>query len=763
MIESEPSLRDGSGMSTFFAFFEHSRFFTVLLLILVLAAALFVIAVPPHSEELVELPAGETAPYDIQADFEFKTLDRPQSKRLANEKAESEPDYYQIDPDGQQAAMARCKEFFDVLKKRESLEKINEPFKPEPGNLIQAKVARLDKPIRDCLLRIADNPVPKKKFEKLLADALREGIIKEEDRNKMHSDTIIKVIDTRNRRQSVKAEKLVTPKIAGHRIASEILRTYQPDDMQDLIKDFSSCLEEILCRGNLFFDENFTRTRKDQAAESAEKIYKTFHTGERIVKQGETVTDEQEQILKDYGNERKKRVSAWEIGKTVIKNSMLCLVLILIMGLYLFHIRPTFAKSNRILWQMGLTVIAAILLNRLFTELFLLLKLPRQELICFAVPIGFAPLLISIIFGVRAAFFSGLLVTSIVALSMPNQFQMLFGGILITAAGALAVRTVQNYRSFFVRSFLGISLTTALVAIVSLKTVQDVHLLMLMMLAPFAIGLITAMLALLGLFILEMVFDVNTPMSLQSFYDFNHPLLKEMQMKAPGTYHHCLMVSTLAEKAAEEAGLDSIKARVCGMFHDVGKLVQPDYFTENNPGRNPHDSLDPKMSAIIIHSHVTKHGPELARKYKLKRLIYDTITQHHGTSLITGFYKKEQDLHPGEVISETDFRYPPPAARPSDPEITLVMLADCCEAATRSMNKPTPEELDCKVSDIFRKKIRDGQLDESGLTMYQLAVIRKSLFNSLKTMYHNRIAYPKDDKKDEDDLFVASGTDIPAS
>jgi len=762
MNEPESSLPEENGVVYFF---EHSRFFTVLLLLLVLAAALFVIAAPPHSEDPLELQTGERAPYAIHAAFEFKTLDYRQSSRLAQEKADSEPDYYKIDSAGKREALARCGKFFAALKKCESLEKIGETFKPEPGNSIQAKVAELSKPIRDCLLRIADNPVPKKKLDKLLDAALQEGILKEEDRREMQSDKIVKVIDPRNRRHQVRAEKLITPKIAGRRIAAEMLRTYQPDDLPTLIEDFSSCLEEILSRGNLFYDKEFTKIRREQAAESAEKIYKTFHANERIVKQGEKVTEEQQQILKDYREQQKKRASAWEIGKTVIKNIMLCLALILIMGLYLFHIRPSFAKSNRLLWQMGLIVIAAILLNRLFTELFLLLTeqipLPRRELIYFSIPIGLAPVLISVIFGVRAAFFSGLLVTSIVAMSMPNQFQMLFGGILVTAAGALAVRNVQNYRSFFVRSFLGISLTTLLVAIVFLKTIQNLRLVLIMVLAPFAIGLLTAMLAQLGVYLMEMLFDINTPMSLQSFYDFNHPLLKELQLKAPGTYHHCLMVSLLAEKAAEEAGLDSIKARVCGMFHDVGKLVQPEYFIENVQGRNPHQDLDPKMSAIIIRSHVAKHGPELARKYKLKRLIYDTITQHHGNDLILFFYKKEQNLHPGGNVLQSDFRYPGPL--PCDKEITLVMLADCCEAASRSLEHPTQEMLSQLVTDIFRGKIRNGQLDNSKLSMAEITVIRNSFTNTLKTMFHGRIAYPKDDKKDENDLFVASGTDVPAS
>ena len=174
-----------------------------------------------------------------------------------------------------------------------------------------------------------------------------------------------------------------------------------------------------------------------------------------------------------------------------------------------------------------------------------------------------------------------------------------------------------------------------------------------------------------------------------------------------------------------------------------------------------HRNLDPKMSALIIRSHVATHGPDMARKYKLKRLLYDTITQHHGNDLIAFFYKKEQDLHPGETVPENDFRYPGPL--PADREISLVMLADCCEAASRSLDKPTPELLAQLVDNIFRNKIRNGQLDASRLTMQQLTVIRSSFINTLKTMFHGRIAYPKEDRKDEDDLFMAAGKNVPSA
>ena len=763
MIEPQPP-QEENGVANFF---DHSSFFSFLLLIFTLAAGLYVIAAP-HPVDSEELKEGQLAPYTIYADFEFQTTDKQKSEELAEKQAASEPDYYKIDRDGTEQAQSRYQEFFAGLKKRESLEKIGEKFRPVSGSEIQKAIEKLNKPSLDCLLSIADNTALKQKLDRLFRQGLREGILNRAAFRKIPGDTVIKIIDPQNRRHRVKADKLLTPEIAGRKIAEEMLQTYQSANKDAIIRDFAACLTVILEKGNLFYDQSVTEAERDEIRKSSEKIPKIFHQNEPILKKGQKVTEEDKHYLTLYRNEQKARAGSWGIYKMIGENILLCLVLILGMVRYLFQVQPAFAQSNRLLWQLGLIVIAAMLLNRIFVDGFFwltgLIPLPRRELLYFAVPVGFSSVLISVVFGVRTAFFAGLFVSAVAALPMENQFQMFFSGVLITAGGALAVRNVQNYRSFFVRSFLGTSLTSLLVALIFFLKVMDLENLLLipwMLLCTFTIGLLTAILAQLGVYLLEMIFDVSTSMSLHSFYDFNHPLLKELQLKAPGTYHHCLMVSLLAEKAAEEAGLDPTKARVCGMFHDVGKLVQPEYFIENSPGRDMHKDQDPKMSAIIIRSHVAKHGPELARKYKLKRLLYNTITQHHGNDLISYFYKKEQDLHPGETVLQSDFRYPGPL--PKDKEISLVMLADCCEAASRSLDKPTPETLAQLVNDIFRGKIRAGQLDDSELSLHELTVIKNSFINTLKTMFHGRIAYPKDERKDEDDLFVATGTDIPAS
>ena len=748
-------------------FFDRSSFFAILLLLLILATGLYVLAAP-HPVDIMELQVGQLAPANIYADFDFQVEDRRKSQELADKQVAEEPDYYKIDRIETERAEQRYQDLFTAARKRESLEKRGEIFKAEPGNKILEKIENLNPASLNLLLSIADNAVLKQKLDRLFRQFLHAGILDQKVRRRLHSDTVIKIIDPRNRRHRIKSEKLFTQETAASQIADEMLRTYQSPDAGAIRRNFTSCLAEVFGGGNLFYDQQFTDGRKEEIRRSVEKIKKNFHQYETLLSKGKKVTEEDRHILSVYLEEQKKHTGIWEIYKRVGENILLCLALILAMGLYLFHVQPIFSKSNRKLWQLGLIIIAALMLNRLFMDGFLLLSeqihLPRRDLLYFAVPIGFSSVLISVIFGVRTAFFAGLFVSAIAALPMADQFQMFFTGLLINAGGALAVRNVQNYRSFFGRAFLGTSLTALLAAAIFFLKFMDKNNLQLipwMVLFPFVTGLLTAILAQVSVYLLEMIFDISTPLSLQTFYDFNHPLLKELQLKAPGTYHHCLMVSRLAEQAAEEAGLDPIKARVCGMFHDVGKLVQPEYFVENSHGRDLHRDQDPKMSAIIIRSHVAKHGPELAAKYRLKRLLYDTITQHHGNDIIAFFYKKEQLLHPGENVQQSDFRYPGPL--PTDKEICLVMLADCCEAASRSLEKSTPETISQLVEDIFRGKIRNGQLDDSELTMHELTIIKNSFINSLKTMFHGRIAYPEDDKKDEDDLFMAAGKNLSPS
>lgn len=280
------------------------------------------------------------------------------------------------------------------------------------------------------------------------------------------------------------------------------------------------------------------------------------------------------------------------------------------------------------------------------------------------------------------------------------------------------------------------------------------------------VGTLTGIVAVGILPLFEQLFKVTTGITLLELTDFNHPLLRRMQVEAPGTYHHSLMVANLSENAAAEIGASPLLCRVCCLFHDIGKLVKPDYFTENQrEGINPHTEKNPSMSALVIKAHV-KEGVELARDHKLPKPIIDVIRQHHGTGLIQYFYHQAQqaqnkqqcnlpnfDKVAGRTteekkVDESTYRYDGP--RPSFKESAIIFFADSVEAASRSLKKVTQPALEELIDSIITNRIADGQLDECPLTFKELHAIRSSFTYTLLNMLHARIEYPKEESKEKE-------------
>ncbi|MDD2677347.1 MAG: HDIG domain-containing protein [Methylacidiphilaceae bacterium] len=270
---------------------------------------------------------------------------------------------------------------------------------------------------------------------------------------------------------------------------------------------------------------------------------------------------------------------------------------------------------------------------------------------------------------------------------------------------------------------------------------------------------------------MEELFCVNTDFTWLELSDLNHPLLRRLASEAPGTYHHSLMVANLAEAAAQSAGANSALCRVMAYFHDIGKLVNPQYFAENIDGaENPHDRLSPSLSALVIVSHV-KDGMELAQRYHLKRPILDGIEQHHGDSLVYYFYQRAlrtvEDCKAGGRIlgasekdvpgfDESQFHYPGP--KPQSREAGILMLADIVESASRSLERPTAQRIEQMVRELVWRKLASHQLDECDLTLQQLHSIEESLSFTLKTMLHSRLRYPQKEPDDAEALRLQPST-----
>ncbi len=261
--------------------------------------------------------------------------------------------------------------------------------------------------------------------------------------------------------------------------------------------------------------------------------------------------------------------------------------------------------------------------------------------------------------------------------------------------------------------------------------------------------------------ILERLFNISTPMTWLEWADMNHPVLSKLSMNAPGTFHHSLMVQRLSEAAAEAVGADVTRAGVCALYHDIGKLRAPQYFAENITDQNlsPHNEMTPEGSARIITAHVTD-GVEIAQKYRLNRRIIDVIREHHGVSTAYFFYRKALDFYNEEKqrfdegltdtcpdeVNKADFSYKGPI--PQTRESGIVSMADAVESAVRSLHHPTEEDICSMIEGIFKGRILDGHLQDCGLTLGEIAAMKESFFSTIRTMNHNRIAYPKPQEAD---------------
>jgi cyclic-di-AMP phosphodiesterase PgpH len=393
-----------------------------------------------------------------------------------------------------------------------------------------------------------------------------------------------------------------------------------------------------------------------------------------------------------------------------------------------------------------------------------------EKLRFFAIPFALAPMLHGVLLGRAVSSFSAVFVTLIGCLLIP-QPDILAYMILSLVGGITSVLLAFQIRKRLqlLQSGIYVGAVTLVIGVVLGRldiaacfgpdAMEHLRVLGIGSATAFGTAVVTALLisGLLPLF--EGTFHLTTDISWLELSDLNHRLLRQMQLEAPGTFHHSLVVAALAEAAAEKIGANAPMCRVCSYFHDVGKLKKPNYFIENqhDGSENPHDTLTPTMSSLIIIAHV-KDGIDLAVKNKLNPRIIDVIQEHHGDTLVYFFYRRAQEQKKAELekvdrrlenpedlpmVEEKNFRYPGP--RPSTRESGIIALADTIESASRSLKKPTPAKIRALVDDLVRAKINDGQLDDCPLTMQEVALVKDSFTGTLRSMLHSRIDYPKDD------------------
>ena len=511
---------------------------------------------------------------------------------------------------------------------------------------------------------------------------------------------------------------------------------------------------------NLVFDRDATAQRQSDALQSVAPVSVSVVRGQPIIESGTRVSAEQYEMLQAYRKFlRENHVTQRDEGLQLFGRILLVLAMVLASVFYVrLEDRETFQSNSR-LGLLALVVILNLALVRAVYSLgaleFFARDVAWSSILPYVAPSALAPLVVAILIDAGSGIFMALLISLFTGAIYGNRLDVVVVTFLASMVAIFACRDVRR-RSRVVRAAGFGGLTVALFALlVGLADQFSVEILLRQMGAGLVSGVFTGIIVVGVLPVLEALFKRTTDITLLELTDFNHPLLRLMQLEAPGTYHHSLVVAQLAENAASAIGANPLLARVCALFHDIGKTSKPGYFIENQRDQaNPHDEQSPALSALIIKSHV-KDGVDLARKHHLPRAIIDVIQQHHGTSLISYFYQRAKTrsrtgtpspFAPGlapAVVEETTYRYDGP--RPQFKESAIISLADGIEAASRNLRRVSPQHLGELIETIFRDRIADGQLDEAPLTFEEIAKIKSSFTFTLLNMLHSRVTNPPGD------------------
>ena len=624
----------------------------------------------------------------------------------------------------------------------------------------------------------------------------------------------------------------------------------------------TNIIRQLLEKGTVKEALSIRERKIKEAQANVTPIEKLYSARTILIAKGNELNDSNTQLLERYLAETGLQNKSITTSFTLTVNAALCIVILVFISIYVYHLHPETARSLRSLALTGGVVIAGLLLNRFLGNLFYSLTRTESimpQLIAYSLPLAFCSLILSVIFGLRVALCAGLYVSAITAIALNNSFPVFMLGLVTSCIAGFAVRKTTDYKKFFGYGVIACCLSTFVVGGIFISKVSIMEpeqrieaaaekikenppdtgkedsiqqnstcknnvaailaalafaggititltavfatrekndsrkilvcgtgILCLAILAAAAVfvnnghipgtsygnaasqsevalsaaesveeelefdskiaiqlstvaffgGILTVILALLGIFIIETFLHVSTNMTFLLYTDRNHEILKDLRLKAPATSLHCETVASLAEKAAMDIKANPLKAQACGLFHDIGKLYKPDIFTENTNGADVSELYPPETFASMIKAHVSE-GVARAKEKKLTLPLINAIQRHHGTDFISFLHEKAKAVNPD--VDEKLFRYDGPL--PSEKEIVIVSLADCCEAAVRSIKNPTEENIRAKVTDIFEKKLRAGQLAEADITLKEFYIIRDSFVNTLSTMNHTRVAY----------------------
>jgi len=621
--------------------------------------------------------------------------------------------------------------------------------------------------LRSSDLAVLINQLPKTQRNNVINEGLlilenlyREGIYGQEQSEFDNSPTSLRVFNVQTEDGQIRRISLISEEDALRNLRINLAAL-------DISREASIALFRILRSGlnpNILFDESKTAELAEKSLDQVEPIRIYVREGETLIEPDSKVTALQLEQLEAYREALTySNKSQFGIDGLLIERALITLVTLLAAILYLrltgIHIR----QYKKTIFLTALTIALNLLINRLVLEMAdsqVATNNPTLiTLLPFLLPFALAPMLVTILLGSASGVLCAGILAVLNALMQGNDIVVLIASFASALTGIFYLRKIQ-VRSRVVRAgiYSGLIMSIAALAL-GIRDLNAITTVIYQIISAISIGTLTGIVIIGMLPFWESLFKTTTDITLLELTDFNHPLLRKMQVEAPGSYHHSLMVANLSENAAAAIGANPLLCRVCALFHDIGKMIKPEYFTENQrDGKNPHIEQNPSMSALVIKSHV-KEGVVMARKNKMPKIIIDVISQHHGTSLIQYFYYKaleRQRLAQAEAESpfgsgpriELDqvnagtYRYEGPI--PQFTESGIIMLADSIEAAGRSLRKVTPQAIDELIDDIVTARVEDGQLDNCPLTFRELAQIKESFSFTLLNMLHARVEYPKE-------------------
>jgi putative nucleotidyltransferase with HDIG domain len=567
---------------------------------------------------------------------------------------------------------------------------------------------------------------------KTTGDILNRGII-----NQRHSSIQIREIAIRkgNTETILPVHNYFDLDSAFVSIRGKIFERYSKYELASLA---IKIVEQVI-RPNIIFNQAETDALISAAVENVPLTVGFVQENERIVSKHERITPEIKLKLESFG---KAKIDRGTYGERIIRKVGVVFhttLILLLYGIYIYLFRKRIFHDNS-----KLAMIAILILMQAFFA-HLSVKIDVNAPIQYLIFLPASAMLLTIIFDSRVAFYGTVVMALLIAGIRGNDYDIALASLVAGALAAYTVRDIKHRTQIF-RSLVFIFSGYALTIIArSLERFETFTVFLQELTFAFANAVFSPVLTYGLLIFFEKSFRITTDLTLLELSDQNHPLLKILREKASGTFHHSMMIGTLAEAAADAIKANSILARVGGYYHDIGKSLKPEYYAENEvQKKSRHHRLTARMSTLVIISHV-KEGMELAREYSLPESVIDFIPQHHGTTLISYFYEKAMKQAAVKKLTvevrDEDYRYPGP--KPQSKEAGIVMLADVVEAYTRSMPDPTPEKLESAIDNRIKTRFIEGQLDECELTLRDLTKIKEAFLNILTGIYHQRIEYPQ--------------------